>query len=356
MDESTSMHPQLARASVPMVSGGASSKHSWLAGMLRIPLVLKLLGANLILAFAALVLLPRSLGPTEMTLTWVVLAVSFAVNGLLVRIALLPLDAFEEVARAVSGGDLTARVPVLAVADRQLTRVAGAFNGLLARAASDRAQIQHLVRESLRAREVERAALAQQLRDSTAQQLAALSLQLAAAIQTNRDPAAAAPLRAAHDIASGMSDDVRRIADSVYPGLLGRFGLYPALATIARRTRERTSIDVTVDTDHLEPALPLAVTTALYGVAEEAMRNVERHSGAKSARIALTREGREVQLIVEDDGQGFEPSTLDHSFKGIGLFRARELLAHAGGELRVISTPGGGTRVIATAVMDEEGR
>jgi two-component system sensor histidine kinase UhpB len=356
MDESTSTHPSMAHAPAPGLPHALASKQGLLGDALRIPLVLKLLGANLILAIAALVLLPRTLGPTEMALTWVVLAVSFAVNALLVRIALLPLDAFEHVARAVSGGDLTARVPVLAVADRQLTRVADAFNGLLARAASDRAQIQHLVRESLRAREVERAGLAQQLRDSTAQQLAALSLQLAAAIQTNRDPNALAPLRAAHDIASGMSDDVRRIADSVYPGLLGRFGLYPALATIARRTRERTSIEVSVDTDHLEPALSLAVTTALYGVAEEAMRNVERHSGAKSARIALTREGREVQLTVEDDGRGFEPSSLDHAFTGIGLFRARELLAHAGGELRVISTPGGGTRVIATAVVDDDGR
>ena len=160
-------------------------------------------------------------------------------------------------------------------------------------------------------------------------------------------------LRAAHEIASGMADDVRRIADAVYPGLLGRFGLYPALESVRVRAKERSGLEVTVDATRCDRALPLGVTTALYGVAEEAIRNVEQHSCARTARITLESRGNTVELRIEDEGTGFDPETLDGHYRGLGLFRSRELLAHAGGELQVISAPGHGTKVLATAVVEE---
>jgi signal transduction histidine kinase len=317
--------------------------------------VLKLLGANLVLALAALALFApfSSRAPLELALTWTALLVSFAVNALLVRLALLPLDELEHVARAVSKGDLAARVSVLPTADRQVGRLAEAFNQLLAGAASDRAQIQHLVRESLRARERERSALAIQLRDATAQQLAAITMQLSAAATSINEGDRTRMIEAARTIASTTLHDVRKIADSVYPGLLGRFGLYPALELLGRRTAERTGIAVRVDTSRSQRGLPLTVTMALYGMAEEALRNVEAHSCARSASVTISDTGHEIELVVEDDGTGFDPSAAERTFSGIGLFRSRELLAHAGGELTIISAPGKGTKLIATAALPE---
>jgi two-component system sensor histidine kinase UhpB len=327
--------------------------HAFRTQTLRLPLVLKLLGANLLLALAALAILstfsPRA--PIQLALTCTALLVSFAVNALLVRLALLPLDELERVARAVTAGDMFARASVLSTADRQVARLATAINGLLAGAAYDHAQIKHLVRESLRARERERSALASQLRDTTAQQLSAITMHLAASATAPGEKERASMVELARGIASAMIDDVRKMADSVYPGLLGRFGLYPALEMLGRRAADRTGIAVRVDTSRAQRPLPLMVTTAFYGVAEEALRNVEQHSCARSAVVTISDNGREIELVVEDNGAGFDPAAAERTFSGIGLFRARELLAHAGGDLTIISAPGRGTRVVATAML-----
>jgi signal transduction histidine kinase len=351
----TSTNARAAAVARGTGSAFASALHSMRTRALRLPLVLKLLGANLLLALAALAILatfsPRA--PIQLALTWTALFVSFAVNALLVRLALVPLDELERVARAVSGGDMFARVSVLSTADRQVARLANAFNGLLAGAAYDHAQIKHLVRESLRARERERSSLASQLRDATAQQLSAITMHLSAAAASASDKERTSMIESAREIASAMIDDVRKIADSVYPGLLGRFGLYPALEVLGRRTSDRTGIAVRVDTSRAQRPLPLMVTTALYGVAEEALRNVEQHSCARSAVVTIRDNGREIELVVEDNGTGFDPATAERTFSGIGLFRARELLAHSGGDLTIISSPGRGTKVVATAVMSD---
>ena len=354
---SESMDPVLATAFAVSEGDDATFPSSRLSavakGALQIPLVAKLLGANTLIVIAALAV--HALAGTPSTVLVVVaLVIGFAVNTLLVRLALLPFDELERTANAIAGGDLTKRAIVLPTADRQVERLADAFSRLLTRAATDRAQIQHLVRESLRARETERANLARQLREATAQQLSALTLQLAVAESAPSDDIRLGHLAQARGIASQVLAEVRDIADAVYPGLLGRFGLYPALETLARGMRERTGIRVTVELSRAQRALPLAVTTAFFGVAEEAMRNVEQHASARSMQISLADNGRELQLTVEDDGTGFDLTAAKRSFSGIGLFRARELLAHAGGELTVISAPRQGTRVVASAVVQDE--
>ncbi|MFI5311946.1 MAG: sensor histidine kinase [Gemmatimonadales bacterium] len=323
--------------------------------VLQVPLILKLLGANALIAIAAIAVAVPARAPNELLVIWVALLASFAISTLLVRLALLPLDELEEVAKLVTDGDFSARVRTMPTADGQVRRLGEALNRLLSRVNTDRAHVLHLVRESLRAREVERAGLSHQLRETTAQQLAALTLQLAAAMNACKNGEAEPMLRAAHEIASGMADDVRKIADSVYPGLLGRFGLYPALESIRVRARERSGLDVTVDASRCQRALPLGVTTALYGVAEEAIRNVEQHACAGKAHITLESQGNRVELRIEDEGTGFDPESTERHYSGLGLFRARELLAHSGGEMQVISAPGHGTKVVATAYLDDEG-
>jgi signal transduction histidine kinase len=62
-----------------------------------------------------------------------------------------------------------------------------------------------------------------------------------------------------------------------------------------------------------------------------------------------------VRILIEDDGLGFDADTAERTSVGIGIFRARELLAYAGCDLQILSTPACGTRVIATAVVDQQG-
>jgi len=88
----------------------------------------------------------------------------------------------------------------------------------------------------------------------------------------------------------------------------------------------------------------------LFRVAQEAMSNIVRHSGARKAMIRLECNLKECSLSVEDDGKGFDVSEITHIDKdgrGAGLFGVRERVAEVGGEAYVESQPGKGTKAIA---------
>jgi signal transduction histidine kinase len=90
------------------------------------------------------------------------------------------------------------------------------------------------------------------------------------------------------------------------------------------------------------PALAPRQETALYRVAQEAIGNALRHSGARRVIICLTRRQRTVLLEVRDDGSGFDPHLPQ---AGLGLASMRERAGSVGGKLTIISAPGAGTRV-----------
>ena len=354
----TTTHPNApvfrSSASPDVLSAAGVRKSSLIERVLRMPLIGKLLGANLLVALAALTVSAVFGHPGLFALVCVALAISFVVNALLVRLALVPLDELHEVAQRVADGDFSARTETSRLADEQIAELGEALNRLMSRVESDRARIQHLIRQSLKVREAERAEIAEELREATAQQLSGLAMHLSAAVRECTDPAAAPNLVAARDIAARMVEDVQLVAESVYPGLLGEFGLPAALEALGRRVSRRTDLAVEVSADREVTSLPHALVTALYRVAEEAVRNVERHANAGTVWVTLSRREGTVRLEIEDDGMGFDVAAAERMSTGIGLFRARELLAHAGGEMEISSAPGNGTSVVATATVHEE--
>ena len=121
----------------------------WLHPILAVPLELKLLGANLIIVGAALLLMfgPVQLQPSRLTDAYIVVAVLMcgaAVNAGLVRLALRPLKSIERVAKWVSQGRLGERVPTSIVADHDLARLSRTINEMLDSLAADRKRIEML--------------------------------------------------------------------------------------------------------------------------------------------------------------------------------------------------------------------
>jgi signal transduction histidine kinase len=91
--------------------------------------------------------------------------------------------------------------------------------------------------------------------------------------------------------------------------------------------------------------LPADTETALYRLVQEALTNVVKHAAATSVNIVLTRRADGVSAVIEDDGQGFDQSSIrDDSF---GLVGMRERLALLDGTLTVESRPGSGTTLLA---------
>jgi two-component system sensor histidine kinase UhpB len=318
--------------------------------VLRVPLLAKLLGANLLIAAAALLVHAFGVDANQPLVIASALLASFALNAVLVRIALRPVDEVARVARAIADGNSAARAQVLPTADRRIAGLAHAVNLLLDRAAMDEAQIKRLTRVSLHARETERASLARHLRDTTAQELYALTLQLSAAAELNAHTEAAGSLESARSMAADVTRAVSTLADSVYPGAVGEYAACAAIQGLATRFANRTGLHMVTDLRACAGSIPYGFQVALYCFAEEALRNVELHARATTVRMTATRSNGILELSIEDDGKGFAPAA-DPASGGIGLFRARELLAHAGGELRVLSSPGSGTTAIARASL-----
>ena len=314
--------------------------------LLRVPLLGKLVGANagvLLLALIAHWFRPDASATSEVA---VALSLSFIVTTFLVWLALRPIVLLEATADRVADGDYTARVPESPLADRDAVRLADTMNRLLERVDADRARIQYLAGRSIRARDIEREAVARELRESFAQTVAAVSLQMAAAQRVNRDPEVEQQIARGRDLVTQLSQDIRDVAETLYPGTMGELGLPNALQTLARRAR-RQGLEVKVDTADLGDALDPQKASALYRVADEAMRNVAHHAKATHIRISLRLEGSDVVLEIEDDGRGMDMRRSDPLQMGLGLFSARAVLALAGGDIQISSAPGSGTRVLA---------
>lgn len=322
--------------------------------LLQFPLRWKLVGANaLLLSAGLLVLLLSPQEAPERVAALALLFIAAAVNVVLVYLALVPLATIQSVAEAVTRGDYDRRVPPMILADRDADQSRRVFNGLLDHLAADNARVRRLAGEVTHAREVERLALAHELREGVAQLLFALSLELGVTAREHGEPLAGARARAAHALATEAMEDVRRLAGTLAPAALTELGIQPALETLARRTasdRHGPPVDIDVDLTLGQPSEMIALM--LYRVAERAVRNVQSHGETKRASVALRRRGAVFELDVEDDGVGVDPGSSDPLSAEPGLFGLREMLTQAGGDLRFEFVPGGrGTRVLARLSM-----
>lgn len=336
----------------------SSRAPGWLRHVLGISLQLKLLGANLIVfGVAAIVFWAPLLDivPGHSIYTSVViavLAVSAAVNFSLVKLALRPVVDLQRVAHRVASGRLHDRVPASLLADPRLAQLGATINEMLDNLAAGREKMRKLAADVVYGQELERAQVARDLHDSVAQTLAAASFQITAASNDlGEDLIVAKHLAEARELLRTAQEEIRNVSRSLHPRVADDLGLPVALESLARSTRERSLLDVkvTIDTDGALLPSPLAGT--LYRIAQEALRNVERHADAGIVSVVLYARPGIIELEVADDGtELFDAASL----RLTGLDSARERLSLAGGELRIDSNSTGGTRVRATIKTDAE--
>jgi len=326
--------------------------------ILGIPLELKLLGANLvILGVAVLVPFgPLHLNPGRLTNAYVLVAalcIGAVVNFGLVRLALLPINTLENVARRVSKGKLSERVPVSIVADRELTQLSSTINQMLDSLAAGRDRMQKLGAEVVYAEERERAQIARELHDSIGQTLAAASFQVAAAANEVGDHAVGKRLAEVRELLRTSLEQVRNVSRSLHPRVTADLGLPSALEALGDATRERSLVDVRVNVDISGVVIPPAVSTTLYRVAQEALGNVERKGAADRATVLLRARPGYVELEVTDNARAVD-TPLERKWRESGFAVLKERLSLAGGQLHIDSEDGKGTRVTAWVGMNTE--
>ena len=324
---------------------------------LRAPLLIKLLGANALVVATLLAGWAISAPPgTRMALPVLLAALVFGVSVVLTVIALRPIRDLESTVSRVWEGDFGARVERSTIADNEVLRVGSMLNLLLDGLSRDRARMQALAADVIESGDRERAALALELHDSTAQRLAALLLNIAAAARDARDPELAARLGAIRDAAEDVTNEVRLLAQSVHPRVLDDLGLVAALRKLGRDASTGTGIDVDVVAPTEIASLPRKVSAVLYRAAHEAVWNAVQHASPRHIHVTITMDSGLVRLEVRDDGRGFDYGSNGRQSRGSGLIAMRDRLTVVEGSLDVRSASGGGgTTIVASIPMPVEG-
>jgi two-component system, NarL family, sensor histidine kinase LiaS len=192
---------------------------------------------------------------------------------------------------------------------------------------------------------------ARDLHDSVKQQVFATSFQIAAAralIEEDTE-AAGAHLMQAEDLVRQAQRELNVLIQEMRPAALEGRGLAAALHDYVRGWSRRVEIPAEVHVRG-EREVPLEVEQALFRVAQEALANVARHSGADNAEVDLIFTADSLTLRVADDGRGFDLEKNED--EGFGLQSMRERLVGLGGRVGVESTPGKGTRVVCVCPLD----
>ncbi|MHC0431378.1 GAF domain-containing sensor histidine kinase [Streptomyces sp. O3] len=192
----------------------------------------------------------------------------------------------------------------------------------------------------------ERSRLAHELHDAVSQKLFSLRLTAqAAAALVDRDPGRAkGELQQVAALAADAADELRAAVVELRPAALDEDGLVATLRTHVQVLDRAHAARVTFACAGLR-ALPAAQEEAMLRVAQEALHNALRHSGAEHVSVLLERRGPGAVLRVTDDGGGFEPSEVRRAGRHLGLVSMRDRTSGVGGWLTVQSEPGKGTTI-----------
>jgi signal transduction histidine kinase len=191
----------------------------------------------------------------------------------------------------------------------------------------------------IEAGQAERKRLERNLHDGTQQRLVALSMELTT-LERRLDQGAEARARIRHardEIAASL-DELRDVARGLYPSVLSLRGLPMALKSLAATSKVPVHLDVDV-----AARLDESVEVTAYYVVSESLANVGKHAQASAVSVRVVRAGSALDVTVADDGIG---GADDH--RGSGLQGLADRVEASGGQFRVTTAPGHGTRVWAT--------
>lgn len=212
---------------------------------------------------------------------------------------------------------------------------------------SGREQIKKVTRKLVEAQEAERRRVARELHDEAGQLLSSLMLGLRVLEHGAASPdAVISHARELKQIAETAQEGLHRLASDLRPAALDHVGLVPALGQLAAKVSGMGGPVVRLETLGFDGMrLPPEVDIVLYRIAQEALTNALRHSGAREVSLVLERRQKGIILIVEDDGRGFDVAATNRSDR-LGLPGIRERAEMLGGTLLVESSPGSGTTLV----------
>jgi PAS domain S-box-containing protein len=263
---------------------------------------------------------------------------------------ILEIEAFDGVRKTIKN----TAVPIRDVAG-SITGAVAVNEDITARVAAERAlrssydQLHKLAGRLMRAQDDERRRIAQNLHETTAQDLAALKMLLG---RLNRTADLGAEEHGivveAMSLAERSMNEIRTLSYLLHPPFLDEAGLVSALRWYAAGFAKRSGIKVELDLPESFPRQPPDTETALFRVVQESLINTHRHGGSETARIRLRARDDELLLEIDDSGRGIPSGALEEILAGggtagVGIAGMSERMKQLGGRLEVTSGAGGTT-------------
>jgi len=214
--------------------------------------------------------------------------------------------------------------------------------------------LRHLSLELLNAQEKERKLVAGEIHDSIGSSLSAIKFKVENALTevADKSPETTTVLQSVIPIVQGAIDEARRIQMNLRPSVLDDLGILATIRWFCRQfestySRIRISQDIKIE----EHQVPGPLKTVIFRVLQEGLNNIAKHSQAKMVMLLLRKTGQGVQLIVRDNGQGFDLSKVQSpngTAQGLGLTNMGERTELSGGSFKIESTQGKGTTIRAS--------
>jgi signal transduction histidine kinase len=142
-------------------------------------------------------------------------------------------------------------------------------------------------------------------------------------------------------------EEVRSISKDLYPNQLEKYGLIAAVDALAEKVRESSNIFVSYDLDAIDKALSPDKQINYYRIIQECITNALKHADASALRISASQTNGTLELVVQDNGKGFDKEILSKKAqRSFGLLNLEERVKHLKGKLALETSPGNGTKYI----------
>jgi signal transduction histidine kinase len=216
-------------------------------------------------------------------------------------------------------------------------------------------EVESLAGRLITAQEAERSRIAGDLHDDVNQQLAGLSIALSNVkrqLQNGGNGTVQEEIGRLQQRTIDLADVIRNLSHELHPGVLQHVGLAAALNGHCAEVGKQYPIEVTFSAVDVRDGIPQEVALCLYRVAQEALRNIAVHAAAHKAQVTLRSSEQGVELVIADDGQGFDLAEA-REVGGLGLISLDERVRLIGGSLAISTEPQHGTEVRVQVPLGE---
>jgi len=257
-----------------------------------------------------------------------------------------PIIQLKEAALKVGKGQYDIDIPVRS--NDEIGALTQAFNSMSVQIKEKTRELQSertgRLRSVIDAEEKERQRLSREIHDGIGQSLIAHKLRLESLLYMN-DPEIKDQIRVLKDQFDVTIDEIRRISNNLMPSVLEVFGITLALKNLCDETEEHGEMEILFQTTGEMEDIDTKTKTYLYRIAQEALNNILKHSGAKEVTLTLSRSKDILTFILRDDGKGFDVEDAAIG-KGNGLHNMHERIALMQGTINIQSSAGEGTTII----------